>query len=143
MRRRVEQPDPFLDERLEPATDWLRRVRLRRRVREEWAAGADLDPAASRRSPPGSASPSCASPGCSPPAISEPHGRDRGSKPAITPARTLAAEALAIETARAGRIRDRIRRAAGQAVRRFSTLQNRRNPVAAMKPSDAASPVAG
>jgi hypothetical protein len=37
MRRRIERPDPFLDARLEPAADALRRARLRRRLREVWS----------------------------------------------------------------------------------------------------------
>lgn len=116
MRRRVEQPDPFLDERLEPATDWLRRVRLRRRVREEWAAGADLD---------STLLPALAA------WLGIPVLRLTGllgaryfgtawaeieaASPRSRQRVRLPLEALAIETARAERIRDRIRRAAGQA----------------------------
>lgn len=50
MRRRMNQPDEFLDDRLEPVSNALRRVRLRRRVREIWQAGvARLPPGLSRR----------------------------------------------------------------------------------------------
>ena len=37
MRRRVVRPDPFLDGRLEPAADVLRRARLRRLLRDLWS----------------------------------------------------------------------------------------------------------
>ena len=37
MRRRIERPDAFLDARLEPAAGALRRARLRRRLRETWS----------------------------------------------------------------------------------------------------------
>jgi len=37
MRRRIERPDPFLDARLEPAADALRRACRRRRLRETWS----------------------------------------------------------------------------------------------------------
>ena len=37
MRRRIGRPDPYLDERLEPAVDVLRRARLRRLLRGPWS----------------------------------------------------------------------------------------------------------
>lgn len=40
MRRRIERPDPFLDARLEPAMDALRRARLRRLARTVWSTPA-------------------------------------------------------------------------------------------------------
>jgi AraC-like DNA-binding protein len=116
MRRRVKRPDPFLDDRLEPATDWLRRVRLRQRLRVEWAAGAyrfalPLPSIAARLG------------------IQVSHlarlltARYFGTawveietaSPRLRQRQRVPLEALAIETARAECIRDRVRDAADQA----------------------------
>ncbi len=48
MRRRMQQVDAFLDERMEPALDALRRVRLQAQLRRAWRAGG-MDVAATRR----------------------------------------------------------------------------------------------
>ena len=49
MRQRIERPDPFLDARLEPAVDALRRLRLRRSLRETWSLpGLGMEPEAAR-----------------------------------------------------------------------------------------------
>jgi hypothetical protein len=115
MRRRVERPDPFLDDRLEPAAEWLRRMRLRQRLRVEWAGGADpvappLPTLAGRLGIPvlrlaelltaryfGTA-----------------WADIEAASPRLRQRVRVPLEALAIEMARARRIRDRIRRAAGQ-----------------------------
>lgn len=39
IRRRLGRPDPYLDDALEPAADFLRRVTLRARFRRAWAGG--------------------------------------------------------------------------------------------------------
>jgi hypothetical protein len=41
IRRRLERPDAFLDERLEPPADLAHRFRLRRSLRVAWLSGAD------------------------------------------------------------------------------------------------------
>jgi hypothetical protein len=41
IRRRLERPDAFLDDRLEPPADMARRARLRRSLRMAWRSGTD------------------------------------------------------------------------------------------------------
>ncbi len=145
MRRRMERPDPFLDERLEPAADWLRRVRLRRRLREEWAAGADpvsppLPTLAARLGIPRLAPHRAARR----PLFRNRVGRDRGSEPEIAPARTRAARS-ARDRNGSGRAHPRPNQARSRSSRYAASRRCRigAKPVAAMKPSEAASPVAG
>ncbi|MGC1411867.1 MAG: glycosyltransferase family A protein [Acetobacteraceae bacterium] len=116
MRRRVERPDPFLDERLEPAAGWLGRVRLRRRLRVEWAAGADpvsprLPTLAARLGIPALRLAGLLTARYFGTAWAE----IEAASPRLHQRVRVPLEALAIETARAGRIRDRIRHAASQA----------------------------
>ena len=44
IRRRIEAVDPFLDDRLEPVADAMRRIRLRAALRSAWRAGRRDDP---------------------------------------------------------------------------------------------------
>jgi hypothetical protein len=112
MRRRIEQPDSFLDARLEPAVDALRRVRLRRRLRENWSMPAlDMVPEAARL-------------GLPPARLAELLNTEHfGStwaaveeaSPMLRHRTTVPLEALPAQTARALRIRDRLRREADRA----------------------------
>jgi hypothetical protein len=112
MRRRIERPDPFLDARLEPAGDALRRLRLRRRLRETWSMpGADTRPEAGRFG---------ITPGRLADLLNTAHfGAAWAAVEAASPVlsnRTLVPLAtLPAQAARALRIRDRLRREADRA----------------------------
>ena len=112
MRRRIERPDPFLDARLEPAADALRRACRRRRLRETWSMpGRGVVREAARL-------------GLAPARLaelvtSEHFGSAWAAVEAASPvlrhrARVTLA-ALPAQTARALRIRDGLRREAGRA----------------------------
>jgi len=113
MRRRIERPDPLLDARLEPAADALRRARLRRRVREIWCMpewGVMTDATARL--------------GLSPARLGEllatghfgaAWAMVEAASPVLRHRKRVPLQALPEQTARALRIRDRLRREAGRA----------------------------
>ncbi|MCL2429333.1 MAG: hypothetical protein FWD12_08890 [Alphaproteobacteria bacterium] len=116
IRRRMERPDPLLDDRLEPAPERLRRLRLRRALRLQWTPGANADcsnlPALAARLD-----------------VSEARlagllgtryfgaawARIETASPRLCVSVPVEVAALAFETARAERIRDWVRRAAERA----------------------------
>jgi hypothetical protein len=115
MRRRLDRLDPFLDDRLEPVADWLKRVRLRQRLRVGWAAGADpvfppLPTIAARLGIPVL----CLAGLLAARYFGTAWAEIEAASPRLRRRARVPLEALVIETARAERIRDRIRHAAGQ-----------------------------
>jgi Glycosyltransferase like family 2 len=112
MRRRIEQPDPFLDARLEPAADALRRARLRRRLREIWSMpGRDVVRGAAARL------------GLAPARLAELVTTEHfgaawaaveAASPVLRHRARVPLEALSTQTARALRIRDGLRLEADQ-----------------------------
>ena len=112
MRRRIERPDPFLDERLEPAAAGLRRARLRRLLRGLWST------------PDQAALPSSARLGLDLARLTEllkaPHfgaawAAAEMTSPALKHRARIPLEDLEVQTDRALRIRNWLRREAGQA----------------------------
>lgn len=112
MRRRIEQPDPFLDARLEPAADALRRAHLRRSLREAWSMpGRDVVRKAAGQL--GLASARLAE------LVTTEHfgaawAAVEAASPVLHHRARVPFEALPAQTARALRIRDRLRREAGR-----------------------------
>ena len=111
MRRRIERPDPFLDARLEPAADALRRACLRRRLRETWSMpGRGVVREAARL---GLASARLAE------LVTNEHfgsawAAVEAASPVLRHRARVTARALPAQTARALRIRDGLRREAGR-----------------------------
>jgi hypothetical protein len=115
MRRRLDRPDPFLDDRLEPVADWLKRVRLRQRLRVGWAANADtvfppLPTIAARLGIPVL----CLAGLLAARYFGTAWAEIEAASPRLRRRARVPFEALVTETARAERIRDRIRHAACQ-----------------------------
>jgi hypothetical protein len=112
MRRRIERPDPFLDARLEPAADALRRACRRRRLRETWSMpGRGVVQEAARL-------------GLAPARLAELVTSEHfgsawaaveAASPVLRHRARVALAALPAQTARALRIRDGLRREAGRA----------------------------
>jgi hypothetical protein len=113
MRRRIDRPDPFLDARLEPVADALRRARLRRRLRAIWSMpGRDVESEAAARL------------GLAPARLAELLTTEHfgaawtaveAASPVLRHRARVPLEALPAQTARALRIRGWFRRAADRA----------------------------
>jgi hypothetical protein len=116
MRRRMERPDPFLDDRLEPVADRLRRLRLRHALRVQWTRGADADRWIVRVLAARLDVPDARLAGL----LGTRHfgaawAEIEAASPRLRVSVRVKLEALVAETARAERIRDRVRRAGDRA----------------------------
>jgi hypothetical protein len=117
IRRRMERPDPFLDDRLEPACDRLRRLRLRRALRVQWTRDADATTCSTLRS---LATRLDVPEACLVGLLRARHfgaawAEIEAASPRLCVTVPVKLEELAAETARAERIRDSVRRATARA----------------------------
>jgi GT2 family glycosyltransferase len=109
MRRRMVRPDPFLDERLEPAVDVLRRARLRRLLRELWSMPECIAMSVAGQI---GVSASCLTELLKAPYFGEAWTAIEMESPVLQHRAKVALEALEAQTRRARRIRDWLRRKA-------------------------------